>query len=386
VEAIHDEPLLQELAWEYTQQFHRQLILSAEVCAKKPDDIDLGMATFPEVVFMAQSLVRIFMSLTAFSMLKQSMLRKVSFLGKVRTLTKLEMEVKEQKCTLVVANNGEVQRVTAVACVQLARPDGRIWVQLGKFRDGVIFPTCALPGLKMQDGADVAEMLDMVRKGELCFMSSSMQMGRVEKSIDSKFSPTYGIYTKYIRHVQHASIEEDAANDSLSVLHGVQKSVSQRSVAFGKKLSTMSRIVATKTSCEELELFLNTDDNSTFLSCWMALDEFDFLKSTAGNSSLEKLVRMAMSPIRNSQQGFKEASMGLSHRLPRGNHLFHKGPSPSNLANIVEACLEDEDAAKRASKVETCIATVMDPDEDYEIVPTDAEATTNRAWTFRERL
>eukprot|EP00971_Amphidinium_carterae_P339505 6477349-Amphidinium_carterae.1 len=35
----------------------------------------------------------------------------------------------------------------------------------------------------------------------------------------------------------------------------------------------------------------------------MALDEFDFLKSTAGNSSLEKLVRMAMSPIRNSQQG-----------------------------------------------------------------------------------
>eukprot|EP00971_Amphidinium_carterae_P314696 6255483-Amphidinium_carterae.1 len=35
----------------------------------------------------------------------------------------------------VVTNTGEVKRVTAVACVQVTRADGRIWVQLGKMKD-----------------------------------------------------------------------------------------------------------------------------------------------------------------------------------------------------------------------------------------------------------
>jgi len=380
IAAVREEPLLQELAWEYSQNFHKLLMWSIEGCETRPDDLQYGMAYNDEVVFGAQAPVRIFLGLVAVSLLqRQQAMRNWQVFTRARSLSALETEVRNQKCTLVVTNTGEVKRVTAVACVQVTRADGRIWVQLGKMKDDkVVLPTCALPGVKMQDGANVLEMMDVVRSGELAFFRGKMRMGKVVRGDQEKYSQTYGIYTRYLRHVQHAAIDDEIANEATMNLTNFVNTVSLRSARpVTHMASTLSKIPHI---CDDL--YVNSDGAVLFVSAWLTPEQFQHFQTPQGHASLEKLLRVS-----HLHDGMREAAHrthgvnSRSIRLSGQRHLYNGDQSTS----VVDGTIfeETEEYTRISSPQHRRTFSKHQPQKEEERDRIE-EGVADQEWSIRE--
>jgi len=334
-DAVQDEPLLQELAWEYTVQFHRILTHCVEMGnTSNLDDIRLGAVEYEEVVLQCQPVVRVFFSLIGVSMFQRrhvpgtfsmnwNVISKVqSITASSASVTKLEQEVRDSKCTLVLCSNGELQRVTVIGCMQVIRPDGRMWVQLARVRDDRAIPTCTLPWIKMKDNAQVAEGMEEIRKTELSFMARKVRMGSTEKTAKMKYSDSYLVHTKYVRHVQIANVLDDDPFDyelpcipamgmpSTSMIGAL---ASLRSPAdYGSGYSATVKASPTNTPSVD-EFYLNSDGHAVYVSAWLTTDEFEYFCSSAGTSFLSKwlssvrvdegLAQAAHDVYNNSQRG-----------------------------------------------------------------------------------
>eukprot|EP00403_Amphidinium_massartii_P004537 CAMPEP_0178375138 /NCGR_PEP_ID=MMETSP0689_2-20121128/2733_1 /TAXON_ID=160604 /ORGANISM="Amphidinium massartii, Strain CS-259" /LENGTH=937 /DNA_ID=CAMNT_0019995121 /DNA_START=1 /DNA_END=2811 /DNA_ORIENTATION=- len=329
VEIIKNEPLLQELAWEYTQQFHRRMSMMATQAGADMDDMQLGSATYEDVVLMTQDVVRIFLSLVCVSMLKSSSHKALTLKKswslitgeRLHSIAQLEKEVREKKCTLTVTEGGRVQRVTAVAVVQVTRPNGRIWVQLAKIRENEVSTNVALPGMKMQDGGDLSEAFEYVKARQLSFMADHISPTNVLKKVKSDWSDSYGIYTKYIRHIQQATIDDqhlEPQDGSLlrMVVDGIRTQSQVSSVQSGARpgiptwapsisLTSEAKSAASTNSNSHAftpvtssgksvsgmvdEIYFTTDgDKTVFVSAWLSMEEFDYMASPSGSALLRR--------------------------------------------------------------------------------------------------
>merc|ERR1712203_35420 len=84
-----------------------------------------------------------------------------------RGLRNLETEVRAGQCCLTVSGEGDVERVVAVAAMELHREDGLILVRLGKWENGCVAPLVDLPGTKQRQGEAAKLVLRRVFDGDL---------------------------------------------------------------------------------------------------------------------------------------------------------------------------------------------------------------------------
>merc|ERR1711879_742564 len=115
-------------------------------------------------------------------------------------IAKLESEVRERKCTLVVTEDGQVRRVAAVVAMSIMAPDGRIFAQVGKCRGERWRACCMLPGSKMEEGELPGDTLQRLLRTALSPFAYSISLEHAEQTTEWKFSESSSLQTKYIRN------------------------------------------------------------------------------------------------------------------------------------------------------------------------------------------
>jgi len=184
-------------------------------------------------------------------------------------LDMLEKEIEDGKCVLTLASNGAIERVVMVAAINISRGDGRVLVQLAKFREGVFSPepACALPGGKIRD-------MEQPLEAALRFLKDLAQIGDFKLSrtwkvsTELKDSATFGVRSRYIRTVFQGTCE---SNGELEIVRDLD-----------------SR--ASSTLCEFAHITVDKRGSKEKLYCWLEQEHFERLLLPESHQELQKLI------------------------------------------------------------------------------------------------
>merc|ERR1712232_1340082 len=135
--------------WGYAATY-TSLLRSAVPPKPWPNDLEVPDSGYDDVVVSSTSTMQVFLGLAAVEILKRAPRTWASW-ATAKANNKLELEVRNRVCALIVSDAGEIQRVVAVVAVRLEDSGGRVFTQLGKWKDGQASASCTLPGTKMMD-------------------------------------------------------------------------------------------------------------------------------------------------------------------------------------------------------------------------------------------
>jgi len=164
---------------------------------------------YDHVVALMPSDARMLMSYPALQFLKH----QLSF--GAQTLEELEEEVQDGKCNLRIESE-RVLRVVHVVALQMRCLD-EVCVQLGELRGDESMPSVELPGKKMR-------MLEMPMDSAQQLVSelfpnfaASISFSGCDTFIKERSSATYGIPTRYVRHVVQARMDYSISSNDLQM-------------------------------------------------------------------------------------------------------------------------------------------------------------------------
>lgn len=190
---IGDHPTIRHIARMYAIVFHDRA-----VCVLGARDLPSPNTDFGEIVFGMPMDVRRFIAGVALEEICVD-----------ATSSALAEEVDKGQSVIVQSGTGEVERVVALAVLQLERPDGRRLVRLGVFNaDGEPEPSGKLPGGKMGEAEQPRDVIERIVDKEFVAIRSLLCLTDVSREVHWERSRQHNVRSKYVRIVQHAQLSE----------------------------------------------------------------------------------------------------------------------------------------------------------------------------------
>merc|ERR1712079_969005 len=116
--------------------------------------------------------------------------------------TSLKIELRDEKCTLRLAANGELERVVAVVVLELRRQSGEIFAELGKYKpEKGLEGRCELPGKKRNMGHLPQQSLQSLLQDELAPLAMYVTLEGAQQDVVRMGSAKFGISALYFRTV-----------------------------------------------------------------------------------------------------------------------------------------------------------------------------------------
>jgi len=281
--------LIKDVIYDYAVAFCKRLQRCFEPgCSAFATDIDIPFASYEETLSAMTEQVRHFLGLAAVTMLQEKNLTwktGVFDSGGNSGVEELVEEIVDNRSTVVVTSTGDVQRVVDLACLRIQRSDdSRIFAHLGKVRGRKVLPQCALPGTKIKDGELPSYTLaPLLSDGELQMFSGALNYGVETREADWQWSKRFGLFTKYTRHIQHATVVDALCRPDHMPLTTYMPNL--------KALSTLTGPVFQQgqSRLEGLEPFLTYGSPAgPYISTWMTPREYDFWRLPSNQQSLSK--------------------------------------------------------------------------------------------------
>mmetsp|Transcript_42896 Transcript_42896/g.98412 ORF Transcript_42896/g.98412 Transcript_42896/m.98412 type:complete len:1047 (-) Transcript_42896:51-3191(-) len=148
----------------------------------------------------------------------------------------LEAELLADKCSLSLAANMEILRLTSVVLLEVQRDDGRLLVEIGKFAEGQVHAVCRLPGSKHAPGEDPGAVLQRVVEQKLAPFDLQTDTASSHVCANVTKSHRYNLMTRYLQRVYTIEYAGDESNLHPHLLTKVEKQASRVSGGAGKSL------------------------------------------------------------------------------------------------------------------------------------------------------
>jgi len=273
--AVRGHRIIAEIAWEYAKSYHARLTSAMPPEADWPSDLLVPNTSFEDV---AESMNRNMLTLIGFVAIQSLM--SSTWLMPPRNISQLQEEVTAGTSILLLTGPGEVLRVVTVIVLQLKRPDGQILVQFGKWHknEPMVTPTCIMPGSKLQQGEMPSDALQRVITSQMPAFQGHVEVNRVETVSEWKYSDTFGVKTKYVRHIFFSELQDSFDLKSLEeILHVPDKVL---------PISPSMNAVA------ERRRFLTLGDGHLMHVCeWVTPQEFDYMSTPGGMNKVKELIK-----------------------------------------------------------------------------------------------
>mmetsp|Transcript_39794 Transcript_39794/g.91772 ORF Transcript_39794/g.91772 Transcript_39794/m.91772 type:complete len:526 (-) Transcript_39794:10-1587(-) len=188
---------------DYAKCYHKGVLVSKPPMADWPTDLSVPFTEYEDIVPKMDRDSRALLGRVALSELSRNWMR-----ASQQVFNQLSSDVMKGKCTLVMTITGECVRLVTLAALCLKRPDGRMFVQIGEYADGACVPGCKLPGAKVGEGEQPRDIVDRVLNADLCTISEGISVKNVIREVQKKESKEYGIFTKYLRIIFQATLDE----------------------------------------------------------------------------------------------------------------------------------------------------------------------------------
>mmetsp|Transcript_17761 Transcript_17761/g.41193 ORF Transcript_17761/g.41193 Transcript_17761/m.41193 type:complete len:963 (+) Transcript_17761:57-2945(+) len=200
---------LRDLSQEYGQIFVHKLFKACPPHSTYPTDLRVPFGEYNEIITSMDFKHRKLVGEAALESLRETTWKRQLFMGDGKGLAALEAEVRKGGCVLIQNAVGEVERVVAVTVLLMAREDGSIFLQMGKWQKGHAVPDCKLPGVKQEHGETIHDSFHRLLREELEPIAGGVHLTALKRETDLKPSLSFGINTKYLRTVHLATFNEE---------------------------------------------------------------------------------------------------------------------------------------------------------------------------------
>jgi len=213
LKVISKKSAVTEIAKQYGRQFHLRIISAIPPHAHWPSDLEVPFTGG----HYANDLITHEVGLGLYNRAKAELRSKISD----ELLHSLEQELKQEKCTLNVDPNGQLERVVTVVTLKIFQEDGAFLAQLGRCggSSGLKF-SCELPGTKRCMSELPQVSLQKVLDRELKAISPFIELLDTQHETVTKESPKYGMNTRYIRTIHEARLLQDCSWDDTLIIYG----------------------------------------------------------------------------------------------------------------------------------------------------------------------
>jgi len=195
----------------------------------------------------------------------------------------LDMEVMSGECALFLDNEGHPCRISQVACLHASRPDGRILVQVGKWKLATqeLKSVCQLPAIKMKDREHPRDSVERLIKDKLrefggCDEVPAKGYLRKERNIEVRSADSYGLQARFLRNIVYVPFDASDEHPAEIVMPEIPLQIFIDE--FEKEVMTQCPIYnVAKHSGKEGSLY-----------SWLSQEVLDHLRSDNGQSLLDQ--------------------------------------------------------------------------------------------------
>merc|ERR1712136_447155 len=127
----------------------------------------------------------------------------------ISNYVQLQEEVRQGRCTIVLNDNGEAERLVSVLAIRIRDEEsGNVLVELGRLVDQVIRPICKLPGTKLERGETAEQAVEKLLHTSLAPLAKMVMLETMDfdHTPQTWCSPRYNIRTRYLRTVYNACL------------------------------------------------------------------------------------------------------------------------------------------------------------------------------------
>jgi len=247
--------LIRDVTVFYATQFQR-CVISAVPPLPFPTDLVVPDAEFGDMVFAMPEKVRKLIGREA-----------AANLSPPSIATKLQKEVLDDKCALVVNASGKVERIENAAAVRIHNSDGRILAQLGE-TDGLrLRGRCKLPGKKYDFTVTAAEALHDVLAG-LFLEDSLVDLAEEVEKADEEEYPWNQVKARNIKTIFSATLDADGLNIGAPVF--------ENSSIFSR-ISSLRSSPPLPRRLSAQDIFAVTRGGDIRFFAWLTMGEFEVL-------------------------------------------------------------------------------------------------------------
>mmetsp|Transcript_31365 Transcript_31365/g.73159 ORF Transcript_31365/g.73159 Transcript_31365/m.73159 type:complete len:1088 (+) Transcript_31365:133-3396(+) len=292
-ETLHQFPLIHHITKQYGRAFHLRITLARPPYSGWPNDLSVPHTSPSDLLEQdigLQMLIR-----------ERQRPKTESLIAGMEEdeYNELVAEVEAEKCAIQSSDDGALERIVALVCVQIVRDDARIFCQLGKYdkHKGSLSASCALPGVKRPRGELPGQTCERLLKKDLAFIARGLELLGADTQVEVKESLSCGLLTKYLRTVQQATLDasfewphdlvEVVAAEAFPSRSHRQATSRQRS---GRSTSKPHLEEDVEGDLVDEPIILHEQDSKVVLYAWLTHPTYQFLRSDSGKSTLERWV------------------------------------------------------------------------------------------------
>mmetsp|Transcript_47509 Transcript_47509/g.152599 ORF Transcript_47509/g.152599 Transcript_47509/m.152599 type:complete len:1047 (+) Transcript_47509:68-3208(+) len=217
-----------------------------------------------------------------------------------------EKEAREGKCTLMLNEKGDIERIVAIQVIAIQNDEGKVLTEIGKVTaDQTIAVDVKLPGKKQIGGEASQSTIQRVLQDILAPYASSVKTTHVELEESSQISKRAGLVTKYMRFVNYAicqtSLDHLMIDFEAKPFGEVKQQLSLRQAALQETRRTLhtrdtlhSR-ASTGTNASVVDEAMTSDffalcdpKGHMFLYTWLDSESREYFRTSAGEEILQR--------------------------------------------------------------------------------------------------
>mmetsp|Transcript_35344 Transcript_35344/g.82594 ORF Transcript_35344/g.82594 Transcript_35344/m.82594 type:complete len:1032 (+) Transcript_35344:96-3191(+) len=320
--------LVAYLTREYGRAYHGRITTSGPPFSDYPSDLHVPNTDASDLVSQDVGL----------ELLRRERDAKDGKLAEVSESAYAELlkEVDSEKCSIVQAHNGELQRTVALVAVKITRNfDDRVFVEVGTWNrgDGEVNAGCALPAKKRVRSELPRKAFEQILAVNLQQMQDMLELvpGRATSEVEVKDSAKFGLKTRYLRSILEVCLADEYSFQDVPTMTDPYRT--QASVLTGgsrprrsslSSLDSMTRNSSLPMSKTRLEedlaqqdvYLLQSQPRKYRLYAWLLPRTVEFLRSDEGQAECTAWISRLLVPPELTMDRSEELSKGLASFEP----------------------------------------------------------------------
>lgn len=286
-ESLNQDFIVKGITVEYCRQYHKRVKAACPPHAPWPTDLEVPFTDYCDLVVSMAKQVQVAIGREAVS--------QMSAQRYGRATEQLKAEVDASKSIVVVTGAGSIIRVVSLVVLRAVQPDGRIFMQVGKWDNSEVKSALQLPGAKQEAEELVSETLERMFSTKLTLLQDKLEFLGTARENEEKESKEFGVQTRYLRAICSARLLPDAKLDApvceakdWESFDNMDEVVTHRATAVGSSLRQVLRIL------QGSDVFaVPTGKQTGNLYAWLPPERLSTLSTTNG----EKILRSWLSGL-----------------------------------------------------------------------------------------
>jgi len=286
---------VKDIAIEYCRHFHKRVVSAMPPLAPHPNDLNVPYTDYCDLVVSMDRQIQVTIGHDALKQLSQHRGGKA--------MERLTEEVDTGKSIVLVTGTGSIIRVVSLVALEIVRPDGRIFMQIGKWESSEKMVAFQLPGAKHERGELVGETTQRLLNTKLRMLRGSLEFLGTTREVRESMSKDYGVHTRYLRSLCSARLTVDRLDDAAMV-----SSFTSISAGTVSDLD-MGRLMTTVSQCEVHAIRVAGDegDRGNFYA-WLSPEQITSFGTPEGERALRVWVHALSTPSGVSTELANEVS------------------------------------------------------------------------------